>query len=112
MNWIFRNLGEINLYNPKIHSGTQPTRVVHHMLVYMFLNTNKDFFGDFELQIKEGKVNPNLNFIFGEEPIKTGDHKYRLPKVSSITRQIELHETFLSFLWCTVYSIYVRYIET
>ncbi|NCT93669.1 MAG: hypothetical protein GXC72_04535 [Chitinophagaceae bacterium] len=112
MSWIFQEFGEINHYNPKIHQGTQPVRVIHHMLTYMFINTHKNFFADLQKQIADKKLNSELNLAFGEEPIKVHNNKYRTPRVNHETKQIELHETFLSFLWCSVYSIYVRYIET
>ncbi len=112
MNWVFQTTGAINHYNSGIHIGTQPVRVIHHMLTYMFINTNKEFFADLQKQIDEGKINKELNLLLGEEPIKIDNKKYRTPRINHETKQIEIHETFLSFLWCCVYSIYVTYIET
>lgn len=112
MNWVFQKFGPINHYNHKIHLGTQPVRVIHHMVTYMFINTNAAFFADLQKQIEEGKLNRELNLALGEEPLKIDNSKFRTPRVNHETKQIELHETFLSFLWCSVYSVYVTYIET
>lgn len=43
MNWIFQSTGLIDRYRPKFMEGTQPIRVLNHMNIYMFQNTNPDF---------------------------------------------------------------------
>lgn len=112
MNWIFQKTGIINHYDKNIHSGTQPVRVIHYMLIHMFQNTNPEFFKDLLKQIEEGKLNKQLNLIFGEEAIRIGNGKLRTPRVNHESKQIELHESFLSYLWCCTYSVFVTYIET
>lgn len=112
MNWVLQKQGTINRYNKDIHIGTQPIRVIHHMLIYMFQRTNPDFFQDLLEQIKQGKISNELNLVFGQEPIRIGNGKLRTPRVNHETKKIELHETFLSYLWCSTYSVFVTYIET
>nr|WP_288813103.1 phage exclusion protein Lit family protein [uncultured Sphingobacterium sp.] len=111
MNWLFQKVGPINQYNDKIHEGDQPVRVVHPMLIYMFQNTNAQFLQALKEEIDAGKLNPTLGLEFGNVAIKK-EKGLRTPRVNRETRQIELHETFLSYLWCCVYSIYVTYLET
>ncbi|TKK65434.1 hypothetical protein FC093_20195 [Ilyomonas limi] len=112
MSWLNQRQGPINHYNKDIHLGTQPVRVIHHMLIYMFERTNPYFFQDLIEQINNGKLNNELNLIFGEEPIRIGNGKLRTPRVNHETKKIELHETFLSYLWCCIYSVFVTYVET
>lgn len=112
MDWIFRKKGEINHYNEEIHQGSQPIRVVNHMLLYMFQNTHSDFYEELVQQIEEGKVNREFAILFGELPLLIENGKYRTPRVNFETKKIELPETFLSYLWCCTYSIFVLYVET
>lgn len=110
--WIFQKSGLINHYNPNIHKGTQPVRVIHHMLIYMFQRTNKEFMNEILNQINDGKLHNELKFIFAEESIRIEGNKFRTPRIDVDTKEIELHETFLSYLWCCTYSLYVLYLET
>ncbi len=112
MNWITQKEGIINLYNKEIHLGTQPTRIQNHMFLHIFQNTNKGFFEELKQQIKEGKLNRELGLVLEEVPIRKDDGKLRTPRVNGESRKIEIHETFLSYLWCCTYAIYVTYIET
>ncbi len=112
MSWLFQKSGTINHYKKEIHSGTQPVRVIHHMILFMFQNTNKEFFKVLLEEIEKQKVNKELKLIHGEEPISVGNGTYRTPRINAETRTIELHETFLSYLWSCTYSIFILYVET
>jgi hypothetical protein len=112
MSWLFQKQGVINHYRRNVHLGTQPIRVLHHMLVYMFQCTNTDFFQELQEQIENGKISKELNLIYGEDSIRLGNGGLRTPRVSHETKKIELHESFLSYLWCCTYSVFVTYIET
>lgn len=112
MNWVFQKTGTINRYNKDIHLGTQPVRVIHQMLAFMFQRTHPSFFKDLMKQINDGKLSNELNLIFGEEPIRAANNSLRTPRVNFDSKQIELHESFLSYLWCCTYSVYVVYLET
>ena len=112
MNWVFQKTGTINRYNKDIHLGTQPVRVIHQMLAYMFERTHSGFSEDLLKQITEGKLSNDLTPFFGEEPIRIGNNNLRTPRINFDTKKIELHETFLSYLWCCTYSVFVTYVET
>jgi hypothetical protein len=111
MNWITQTEGIIN-HHRETDFGTQPIRVLHWMLVYMFQNTNSTFYSELKQEIKEGKLNKEIDIIYGEESIRKSDGSFYTPRANGNTRKIELHETFLSYLWCCTYAIYVTYLET
>lgn len=110
MNWLTQKFGIID-HHKNTDFGTQPIRVLHYMIVFMFNNTNKDFFLNLQKLIREGKFNSELNFEFGEEPIMIENGRFRTPYANLHTKQITIHETFLSYIWCITYSIYVIYLE-
>lgn len=109
--WIYQTTGTINRYVEAIHIGlgTQPIRVTHPIMIYFFQRTNSEFFKEILSGISPGK---KLDIIFGEEPIKKIDGTYRTPRLILPSKKIELHETFLSYVWCTTYSIFVTHVET
>lgn len=112
MNWLTQKTGKINHYRQNIHFGTQPIRVLNHMMTYMFQNTFPSFFEELKEEIDNGKVNSRLNLIQGRSSIRTPEGNLQTPRVNLDTKTIELHETFLSFLWCSTYSVYIQYLET
>jgi hypothetical protein len=111
MNWLTQKTGLINQYRSTIHVGTQPVRVIHHMLLFMFQNTHSLFFEELKEEIAKGKITPKLNLRYGRDSIRMDDGNLRTPRVDLNAKTIELHETFLSYLWCCSYSIYVQYLE-
>jgi hypothetical protein len=108
--WVFQENGEINQYKEH-HQGTQPVRVIHHMLLFMFANSHREFTKELQEQVDAGRLNPVIAMIFAEEGLKK-EKGFHTPRVHADSRQISIHETFLSYLWCLTYSIYVLYIET
>jgi len=92
------------------HQGTQPIRVLHDMNIHMFGNTHPSFKDKLQQLVDEGKLNPAISMSYAEDSIRQ-ENRFNSPKVSSDTRQIILHETFLSYLWCISYALYVLYIE-
>lgn len=110
-NWLFKKEGTIDHYNSKNHLGTQPVRVVNHMLVYMFKNTHPLFAKELETEINEKGLNKNLNLVFGEESIINQYNIKTTPYVDT-SKTITLHETFLSYAWCITYTIYTLFAET
>ena len=105
MNWIFQKKGEINHYREKFHFGNQPIRVLHHMNVFIFQNTNPDFEKELSKTIEEKGISKQIN-------IKYGDHKItKTPYINFEDRAIYLEETFLSYLWCICQSIYTIYLQ-
>lgn len=112
MSWIFQKKGIINHYKPLMFNGTQPVRVLHPMINFMFQHTNPLFFDELKKEIENGKVNKQLILRYGRDPIRMDNGRYRTPRIDGDTKSIELHETFLSFLWCSIYATYVTYLET
>ena len=112
MNWIFQKKGIINHYKPRIHVGTQPIRIINPMIVFMFQQTNPLFFTELKKEIENGKINKHLNLTYGRDAIRMENGKLRTPRVNGKTKSIELHETFLSYLWCSIYATYTTYLET
>jgi len=110
--WVFQEKGQIDKYNPNSQMGTQPVRVIHNMLVMMFRHSYPDFLAEMKHQVDEGKLNPKIDFIFAEEAIRDSEGRFHTPRVSKDTRMIELHETFLSYLWSVSYAIFILYLET
>lgn len=107
--WVHQKIGPINKYKDH-HLGTQPVRVVQNMLIYMFENTYPEFKDKLKEMVDNGKLNPKIDMTFAEESIINGNIT-NSPRVSSLSRQISLHESFLSYLWCVSYSIYILYAE-
>lgn len=111
MSWLTQQTGIINHYHPALKNWFQPIRVVHPMLIHMWQNTNADFFSELQLQIQQGKISKELNLRAGEVAISIGGGRFLTPRVNNKTREIELHESFLSYLWCITYSVLVLYSE-
>ena len=107
--WIFQTTGMINRYIEGIYQGTQPIRVTHPIMIYFFQRTNPEFFKEI---LSGNSPADNLDIIFGEESIKKDDGSYRTPRLVLPSKKIELHETFLSYVWCVTYSIFITHSET
>lgn len=105
MEWIFKTKGIINHYNEKIHTGTQPIRILSYMNLHMFINTHPDFANELEENIENNKLSKTINITYGETKIN------RTPYIKTDDRAIHLDETFLSYLWCVCHSIYTIYIQ-
>lgn len=106
MAWIFQTTGEINHYDPDIHQGTQPIRVLHHMNIYMFQNTHPAFAAELSKAFEENGLSSIVNVAYGETHIE------KTPFIGNADKTIHLHETFLSYLWCICHSIYTLYVQT
>ncbi|HEY1196543.1 phage exclusion protein Lit family protein [Flavobacterium sp.] len=78
----------------------------------MFQQTNPQFFEELSADIKGRKVNQIVDLIYGEVPLRKEDGSFWTPRIIGSSKQIEVHETFLSFVWCAIYSTFVKYLET
>lgn len=110
MNWIYKKEGLINHYNSEMHQGSQPIRVLNPMIIFMFQNTYSKFIFELKEQVEKKIINNELDLIFKEESVISD--QFNTPKITKVDRKIHLHESFLSYLWCITYSIYVLYLET
>ena len=100
------------MYKPAMHAGTQPVRPHHGMLIYMFQQTNPQFFEELLADIQDGKVNQIVDLVYGEVPLRKEDGSFWTPRIKGASKQIEVHETFLSYVWCCIYATYITYLET
>jgi hypothetical protein len=107
--WVYQKNGVINKFKD-YHRGTQPIRVMHEMILFMFANTYPAFKDKLQQMVDQGKLNPQIDMIYAEEGI-IYEGIANTPRVNANTRQITIHETFLSYLWCVSYAIYILYIE-
>jgi hypothetical protein len=111
MSWITQEEGVIN-HHRDTDFGTQPVRVLHHMLAHMFQITNPTFFAELQEEIEQGRLNREIDIIYGEVSIRKPDGTFYTPRANGTSRKIELHETFLSYMWSCTYAIYVTFLET
>lgn len=104
--WHFQNEGIINHYDPKIHLGTQPIRVLNHMNGLMFVNTHPGFPKELFKEMDNGVLSTGVFPILGEVPCEK-----HTPFVDK-QKNVSIHETFLSYLWGVTYSVYALFLET
>ncbi|WP_307529326.1 hypothetical protein [Pedobacter sp. W3I1] len=76
----------------------------------MFGNTYPAFKDKLQAMVDKGKLNPLINMTYAQESIKQ-DHRINSPRVNAENRQIMLHESFLSYLWCISYTLYIETID-
>ncbi|MGX9987228.1 hypothetical protein [Soonwooa purpurea] len=103
MSWLTQKEGKINLYNPKIHKGKQPVRVLHYMNIFIFQNTHPVFSKELSDAFTNDGFSKTIDIIYGDEPIRT-------PFIRKADKRIILQETFLSYLWSLIHNIYTLYI--
>ena len=81
------------------------------MLLFWFQNTHPSFAKDLIEQIQKNEMKAELKIPHDEVPIITATGSYLTPYVDK-NKVLEIHETFLSYVWCVSYSIYVLFLET
>lgn len=92
----------INKYN-KNHKGHLPIRVLQYNVLHKFENTNPKFLSIFEDACKRYDLSTEIAYCIN----KNKDLGEKL--VGPFVRNSEIHiqETFLAYLWCTCYSLYI-----
>lgn len=103
--WLNQLTGEINHFDPKIHKGDQPIRVLRNILLHMFVNYSGDVKYELLVLMWKGRLNGKMDFQIGNEPIFNPSRRPLTPYVDK-KRTLQLHETFLSYVWCICYSNY------
>ncbi|MBC6606945.1 hypothetical protein H8B13_08960 [Hymenobacter sp. BT188] len=101
-----------NNYHPS-HEGTQPVRVLQHSIIAALEKTNQEFLDRSHQLIKLGQLHPGITYHINREPIKAMDSN-RSPKQMPYLlggKVINIHETFLSYLWCMSYVLITLYEE-
>ena len=99
----------INQYNPQEHVGEQPIRVLQHNTTSWLHDTSAEFR---ELSIrlaKEKKLNFGIAYKIGCDTINSKDANGNPNSPYIQYGTIQIHETFLSYLWCVAYAISISY---
>jgi len=93
-----------NHYNPQIHKGYLPVRVLAHNFAEWFFNISPDFKSEFDFEV----ISNNLI-----ERITINIKKLSINEVAFIDTKtgITLHENFNQFLWSLCYATFVIFDE-
>src|SRR5947209_485533 len=94
------------------HLGTQPIRVLQHNIASRFENTNPEFIELAKATIANQGLQNGLGYYINEFAImdKVDGHT-QTPFVNLNQKKIYIHETFMSYVWCISYSLYVLFDE-
>lgn len=111
MKWIFQKTGLINNYLPEYQKGNQPVRVLHNIVLYMFIHYDNSFHLKLiEAALSKG-MNPQVDIEYGDVPLMIEFGKFRTPQVGA-DKKLIIHETFLSYCWIMSYVVFILYVET
>lgn len=95
----------INQYNPDTHVGEQPIRVLQHNMTSWLHDTSAEF-RKISIELAgQKKLNPGIAYKIGCDTINSKDSNGNTNTPYILGGTIQLHETFLSYLWCVSYSI-------
>lgn len=93
------------------HSGTQPIRVLQHNITFQFETTNPTFIELSKTIIKDKGLQPGISYYISENAILDKVDGYPHTPFVDGNGKINIHETFLSYVWCICYSMLVLYEE-
>jgi hypothetical protein len=111
MEWIFQKTGLINHYLPEKQLGNQPIRVLHNIVLYMFIHNDSSFHIKLiEAALSKG-MNSQVDIEYGDVPLLIQSGRFRTPQVGA-EKKLIIHETFLSYCWIMSYVIFILYVET
>jgi hypothetical protein len=100
---------KINSYvNENEHPGNQPIRVLRHNIAYSFQNIHPDIVGDHERLKAKGFIKDNINYQINYLPIFS-EYGEQTPYIEN--GEINIHETFLTYLWCISFSLHIPFFE-
>lgn len=103
----------INRYDPS-QEGIQPIRALYHNVIDQFEKTNPDFLELTRNLIKTIGLKPGIVYLINDKPIfyydEDGNFQNQTPFIS-YDKQITLHETFQSYIWCIAYALTTAYEE-
>ncbi len=86
-------------YNPDLHQGTQPVRVLEENLRVAFHTIHPQFVQQIENEVEAGRLRRTIRYRIGDEPID-----FSMPCLNG-DGEIMLQESFLSYLWCISYAL-------
>ncbi len=95
---------KINHYNIS-HQGHLPIRVLQHNIVAQFEKTTAHFLSKALSTINEKGLKSEIAYTANRS--STNGEKVRGPFVYNKSKEINIQETFLAYLWCMTYSLYI-----
>ena len=95
---------KVSYYNPKLHVGFLPVRVLSYNIIQWIESIIPQLFEDLSNEIKYNELNPGIKYHIDKAPID--DVAYL-----DNNRIIHIHENFNAYLWCMAYSLIVIYQE-
>lgn len=103
----------INQYNPKIHEGLQPIRVLANNIIFHFEKVYPNFREESKRHEKLYLLSPAIQCFLNKEPLnsKTVEMLPYLDEDDKGIKIIHLSETFLSYEWCICYAIVSLYFD-
>jgi hypothetical protein len=87
-----------------IHNGIQPIRVLKHNLTHRLVDRNEELITELQLNFK---LQSQIKYHMAELPLI----EKQTPFIES-TGYINIHETFLSYIWSITFSMFVIYEES
>jgi hypothetical protein len=103
----------INNYTKGVHMGMQPIRVLEENILKI-LESEFPEFEELRKLTEELGLKKGIIYHSNEFPVfytdQDGDCIAQLPYVS-FDKEINIHETFLSYLWIISYGLFVTYVE-
>lgn len=85
----------------EVHSGEQPIRVLKHNLTERLVERNETYINSLQF-----KLNKNIKYHIADLPLMEG----QIPFIDK-EGVINIHETYLSYVWIVCYSFFVLYEE-
>jgi hypothetical protein len=97
--------------NPETHIGHQPVRVLKWNIVDQFEKTHPEFKAEYQELLKRHGLKPVIAYNYTEGPIfnPTNPEEALIPCVKN--KQIEIPETFISYVWIVCYTLIVCFEE-
>ncbi|EOD53453.1 phage exclusion protein Lit family protein [Aeromonas molluscorum] len=95
---------KVNHYN-RSHKGYLPIRVLQHNIIAQFENTTSNFLNDTLETVRSKGLKTEITYTINISSQK--GEKVKGPFVYSSSKEINIHETFLAYLWCVTFSLYI-----
>jgi len=94
-----------------LHAGTQPIRVLQYNITYHFETTNPEFIELTKQTIARQGLQAGMAYHINDFPIDYVVDGHKQTPFVDANKKIHIHETFLSYVWCGAYSLFVLYDE-
>ena len=93
-----------NHYNNS-HKGHLPVRVLQHNIVHQFETTTADFLGKALRTVNDQGLKTEIQYLVNQSA--SIGNEIEGPFVKNQSKEIHIQETFLAYLWCMTYSLYI-----